>query len=230
MKIALIYFNEDLPNNRKHHSVNFQILRNWLSFYTKSNNKFGLHLLLDDKTNVPFFWRHGFTHIKDCNPPNRKDVLHKVGWLKSQAYDILGKCLVVDIDALIIKDISYLSNIDCEIAMSPDEGTKKKWVWAKSWPEATNKYNAGVLLLNSNKIRKEFVKLWKEKKEYMNYTFYDEIIFSSLMTTLKSQVLPESYNTLYSGNTNNSCNILHFSGQRKNSLLEYCKKMHNSLI
>jgi hypothetical protein len=220
MKIALVYFEENLPDDRKHHNVGFSMLKGWQRFYQNSKSNSTPCLLLDKKTKIPDFWEYEYIIVDDDTPPNRKDVLNKVGWLKQQAYDLLGKCVVMDIDAILKKSIDELSEIESPIAMAPDEGTYRDWHWKNDWSNAKHKYNAGVVYMNSSDIGSRFRELWNEYIRYLHITYFDEIIFSSLMTEMNGLVLNVDYNTSWDGK-DEDVKVLHFSGKRKKDLPAY---------
>lgn len=220
MKIALIYFEEKLPEDRKHHGVGYYMLEGWQRFYEQSNSSSTPCLLLDKKTKVPSFWDYEYIVVEDDTPEQRKDVLNKVGWIKHQAYDLLGQCVVMDIDAILKKSIDDLANIAEPIAMSPDDGTYRDWYWAIDWPDAKHKYNAGVLYMNSPKIGERFRKLWNEYIHYLDITYFDEVIFSALMTEMGGKILGRDYNTIWSGE-DKDVRVMHFSGERKKDLAAY---------
>lgn len=220
MKIALVYFEENLPDDRKHHTVGYRMLQGWQRYYKSSGTKAVPCLMLDKNTSVPSFWEYESIVVEDDTPQDRKDVLNKVGWIKHQAYDLLGQCVVMDIDALLKKSIDDLALVKEPIAMSPDGGTYRDWYWAKDWPSARYKYNAGVLYMNSPDIGKMFRELWDEKIKYISVTYYDEIIFSSILDTMKGKVLNVDYNTAWKG-CDEDVRVLHFSGDRKKDLQSY---------
>ena len=103
MKIALVYFEQDLPKDRKDHSVSWHMLDGWQKHYQLSDTKSLPVLLLDKKTKKPNFWQYESVIVENDTPKEYKDVLNKVGWIKHQSYDLLGKCVVMDIDALLRK-------------------------------------------------------------------------------------------------------------------------------
>lgn len=221
MKIALVYFEETLPKDREHHSVGYYMLQGWQNFFKRSGSIATPCLLLDRSTKAPAFWRYESVVVEDDTPDKRLDVLNKVGWLKHQAYDILGKCVVMDIDAILKKSIDDLSGLQEPIAMSPDEGTSKDWPWAIDWPVAKRKYNAGVLYLNSGGISKRFRELWNEYSDrYLHITYFDEIIFSAILTEMGGKVLNTEYNTSWNGQ-DEDVKVMHFSGTRKKDLAAY---------
>jgi len=226
MKIAIVYFEENLTGDRSHHQVSHQMLKGWQYFYERSQTAFEPCLILDDATQPPSFWKYGHVRASSPNPPSRIDVLNKVGWLKSQAYDLLGKCVVMDLDALLLDKIDELEDFSSEIAMSPDGGTiRDDWEWIKDWPEAKKKYNAGVLFLNSDRILPRFRELWDEKSEYLRITYFDEIIFSSMLTEMNGLILDTSFNTPWSGDIDyHGSRVLHFSGDRKSAMLPFLAK------
>lgn len=223
MKIALVYFEQKLENKRKHHEVNNFMLKGWQHFYEKSKTTTKPCLLLDSETKCPNFWKYESIVIKDANPPSQLDVLNKVGWIKSQAFKYVGKCIVMDIDAIILKPIDDLQNITECLAMSPDSGTEKNdWIWYSDWK--IKKYNAGVLYINCEHVLNDFRKLWTEKEEYLKITYFDEIIFSSLLNKY-GKILDKSYNTEWSGFGTNYSNakVIHFSGNKKDELKMFLK-------
>jgi len=229
MKIAIVYFEEKLSEDRSHHSVGSNLLHGWQRFYDESGSVSLPCLLIDKKTHIPNFWKYDVLVVKDDTPNECKDVLNKVGWIKHQAYDLLGKCVVMDLDAIMKSNIDDLADIQAPIAMAPDEGTYKNWHWNKDWVNAKHKYNAGVIYMNDQSIGYKFHHLWNEYIRYLDITYFDEIIFSSLMTELNGQILDTSYNTTWSGSDTDSAKVLHFSGRRKQDLHIYLNTHHHML-
>lgn len=226
MKIALVYFKEELQPNRKHHAVEDYMLEEWQKHYKLSGTKSIPCLLLDRKTMVPKFWEYDSIVVENDTPEKCKDVLNKVGWIKHQAYDLLGKCVVMDIDAFLKKSIDDLSFVEEDIAMAPDEGTYRSWPWANDWQTAKHKYNAGVIYINSFDVGKRFRELWKEKIKYLKITYYDEIIFSSILEEKKGKVLSTCYNLSWGSVLKENTRVIHFSGKRKEDLPNYLKKFN----
>lgn len=220
MKIALIYFEEKLSENRNHHTVNSNMLFIWQYYYDKSGSRSRPCLLLDNKTSVPDFWKYDHIVVEDCMPHPYKDVLNKVGWMKHQAFDLLGKCVVMDVDAILKLSIDDLSSLPNQIAMAPDPGTYRKWPWCDEWPSARFKYNAGVLYMNSGAISGMFKEMWLKYTKHIDITYFDEIIFSAILHEMSGKVLDTEYNTIWDG-ADKDTRVLHFSGNRKQELYNY---------
>lgn len=230
MKIALVYFKEKVQASRMHHEVKDYMLEAWQKHYKLSGTKSIPCLLLDKKTSAPKFWEYDSVVVKNDTPKERKDVLNKVGWIKHQSYDLLGKCVVMDIDAFLKKSIDDLYLVEEDIAMAPDDGTYRNWPWANDWPTAKYKYNAGVIYMNSPDLGKRFRELWKEKIKYLDITYYDEIIFSSILEEKKGKVLSTCYNWGWGGFIKENARVIHFSGNRKKDLSNYLKKFYEKVL
>ena len=225
MKIAIPYFENQ---GQRGHNVYRDMLVVWQYHYDKSKTTLPVCLLIDTKTGDIPEWNHEIIVVKDDTPQIYQDVLHKVGWLKHQAYDLLGTSLIMDLDAFPIQNLDYLEKINCKIAMTPDPvPTTHKWPWVYDWPEAAIKYNAGVMILNNPKIKDHFRQLWHYKSHWMSkITYYDEVIFSSLMNSFNGVKLTDSenYHIGHPYLTTVDIKIIHFSGlKRKNALTEYIK-------
>lgn len=220
MKIALVYFEQNLPKDRKHHSVGNYMLKGWQKFYDSSGSKSIPCLMLDRNTKVPNFWKYEHIIVENDTPKECKDVLNKVGWMKHQAYDLLGKCIVMDIDAILKKSIDSLEEINEPIAMSPDAGTYRDWPWKDDWKDAKFKYNAGVVYMNSSDIGQRFRQLWQQYIKYLSITYFDEIIFSSILKEMNGKILQTKYNKSWDG-FDEDVNVLHFSGERKKDLKQF---------
>jgi hypothetical protein len=222
MKIPLVvvYFDEKLDKSRKHHEVTNKLIKLWTRFYKKSFQNFHPMMLLDVNTEIPKDWPYDCIRVADSEPPYRFDVLHKVGWIKSQAYDLVGKCIVCDLDCIFIKKFDYDFLDDYSIAM-PVDISKRKY---KDWPDIQEELNAGFIFQNSKDIRKKFINLWSSRSDYSNITYFDEIIFSSILFELQGKVLDSSFNVsweydddaqLYKKLIDKNSKILHFHGKRK---------------
>jgi hypothetical protein len=181
--------------------------------------------------NIPD-WEHAVCRVVDDTPPGGVDVLHKVGWLKHQAFELLGPSLVLDLDAFPEAPLDSIPAPTAPIAMVPDPGELRIWPWAESWPAAARKYNAGVLWLNSEQIAGRFQQLWQERCAWLpRVTYFDEVIFSALMFELGGLTLPDRCNHQdgYAyGSEVESPMIRHFSGiQRKDALTDYVTRRLN---
>jgi len=222
MKLGIIYFEETQPDDRKHHEVNKFLLAGWINCYRQSKSSLEVYMLTDEKTKIPSCWPYKVCRVEDSDPPKRKDVLQKVGWIKSQAYEYLGKCVVMDIDALLIGKIDPIKDLQCEIAMAPDSGSNK--LWSEDWPEVGHKHNAGVLILNSSKILETFREIWNDKEEFMNTTYYDELIFSTMLHSMDGHMLDKKYNFVWEQGSNlENVSVVHFPGNRKKDLIRFIK-------
>jgi hypothetical protein len=222
MKIALVYFEETLPDDRRHHRVGHGLLRGWQRFYKTSGTIARPCLLLDRTTPVPDFWEYDSVVVED-DTVERRDVLNKVGWIKAQAHALLGQCVVMDIDALLHAPIDDLASLPCPLAMAPDYGTDLPREWAADWPAAAKKYNAGVLYLNSPAVLPRFREVWAERAaKYLGVTYFDEVIFSALLTELGGHVLSPDFNTIWDGyKAYPTARVIHFNGRRKADLGGY---------
>jgi hypothetical protein len=233
MKISIVYFEENLKNDRKHHNVNNSLLKNWQYFYKKSKTKFEPYLLLDKKTKLPNIWEYNYKIIQDDTPPNNFDVLNKVGWIKSQSFDQLGKCIVMDCDAIILNCLDHLEEINSPMAMAHDPSERTY----DNWKEVGVELNAGFMIFNSNLIIEEFKKIWKNKFNFFgNITYFDELIFSAINYKLNGLDLGNEYNASWEiGNNkemfdqyyNKKNKILHFHGKRKDQIEEFLKNILN---
>lgn len=223
MNISLIYFTESIDDRRKHHSVSQNMLKMWQYFFRKSGTQLKPVLLTDKQTQVPTFWEHDVMVVKDSEPPDRLDVLHKVGWLKMQACDLLGKTLVMDLDALVVRPIDELADISGPIAMSPYPTVSN----TESWP--FKRLNAGTMILNSPEIAERFKKIWQErKKRFLFKTYFDELIFTALHTELNGYVLADCYQAEWEAGNDQSLDaafrnennkVLHFCGASRKQQL-----------
>lgn len=218
MKIAVVYFNADkLPKDRQHHGVTDVMMDVWLHWYRRSGTTLQPVLLVDKDTTVPDQWSYDVLCISQVEPPTRKDVLNKVGWMKAQAYELLGRCVVMDLDAIPVRSLDPLAKFDCQLAMSPDFGLRT--TWRQDFPEVGTKNNAGVMVFNSAQIWPEFQKLWTKHWDKWNHiTYFDELLFTILNHRMGIE-LPIIYNmppdegvaeSLASG-----ARVVHFSGDRK---------------
>jgi hypothetical protein len=225
MKISIPYF--ELPSQRGH-SVYRDMLVAWQYKYIRSGTTLPVCLLTDRATGPIPEWRYEIVVLEDDTPAQYSDVLHKVGWLKHQAYDVLGRTLVMDLDAFPRKNLDYLAHSECSIAMTPDPGPPKQWPWGADWPAASRKYNAGVMIFDDPRISTQFRKLWDEKMHWQSkITYYDEVIFSALMVELDGLPLSDLENLHvgfpYAEPLDPS--IIHFSGLgRKGDLNDYVQK------
>ncbi len=231
MKIAIVYFNSVLSDDRKHHTVYDWMLKGWMYFYQKSYTTLQPCLLTDELTKIPSFWPYEVCVLKDSVPPTSRDILNKVGWMKAQAFNLVQDCLVMDMDALILKDITEIQDIKCDIAMAKDFDSHLGWEFSNRVPELPFKYNAGVMLLRSSKIFSRFKELWLEKEKISDITYYDEILFNLILNEMNGIVLEHNYNgdwnldnTLGYKDICKDVKILHFRGYRKLEMKNFLKE------
>jgi hypothetical protein len=229
MKIGIVYFQENLNKERKHHEVNKLQIEAWCYFYKKSKTTLKPYLL-SDQTKKPIGWEFDIIEVKDPNPPVRYDVLNKVGWIKAQGYETLGPCIIMDLDCCILQNLDHLKELECPIAMPIDPSRR---IYA-DWPEVGEELNAGLILMNSPEILSRFKYWWTTKTHYLKITYFDEIIFSAICREFCGQILQESYNgtwpigddaALETLHSNPGTIILHFHGKRKNQLEKFYKKV-----
>lgn len=227
--IALVYFVEKLAGDRKHHEVNDGMLKAWAWHYRRSGTTLRPCLLMDRTTEPPAWWEYDAVRLADCDPPQRRDVLNKVGWMKAQAYTELGPCLLMDIDNLILTDIDHLADRAVPMAMPTDPARR---VYA-DWPEVGEELNAGLMWLNSPAILPEFRRWWDAKLDpyFSLKTYYDELIFSAVCRQMGGVELPEDYNGSWEVGDDagmfavaRRAKVLHFHGHRKAQLETYLKK------
>lgn len=228
MIIAIPYFEQQ---TNILHSVNHDMLLAWQYTYMKSGSSLPVVLLKDSMTQVPKVWRFDTLTVVESEPDKYHHVLNKVGWLKSQAFELLGHTLIIDLDAFIISNIDYIADIKCEMAMVPDplkDGQSINYHWLDSWPQANKKYNAGVMVLNHKGILPGFRKMWTEYQHLMpGITYYDEVIFSVLMGQFNSTALTdtENYHVGWPYDSKVEPNVLHFSGKsRKSELNDFVRQ------
>lgn len=228
MKIVIPYFEQELDGDRQGHQVNRDMLVAWQIAYERSGTQMPVYLLTDRWTPELPDWKHKRVIAVDDTPPQQSDVLHKVGWLKHQAYDLCGPCVVMDLDAFPQQPLDVLGEMtDASLAMVPDPGYPKNYPWSRGWHEISRKFNAGVMVMNSPEICPKFRELWHERYDQWHHiTYFDELIFSALMSQLpRSLALPYSFNVhdnYPSARPHFDPFVLHFSGNvRKEALQEY---------
>ena len=226
MRIVIPYFEPETQIEGQHR-VYRDMLRAWQYSYDCSGTTLPVYLLTDSVTPPIHDWRHGVVVCPDADPPYAVNVLNKVGWLKHQAFKLMGRSLVMDLDAFPQKNLDYMSEIDCSIAMTPDPGEPKTWQWRFDWPEAARKYNAGVMILNDERIYTRFRELWLYKKIWIpGVTYFDELIFTAMMVEYGGVDLTDKENCHagYAYEEAVDPAVLHFSGMdRKEALDEYVK-------
>lgn len=224
MKIALIYFSANLPESRKKHEINSDMLKHWSFFYKNSGSNLEPFLITDQNTKIPTFWDFPYVRIKEDSPICQKDILNKVGWLKMQSYKYIGHCLVLDLDAIIIRNIDELKHVTSPLTMSPYPISLSNRI---EWPYW--KFNAGTMIINSSIVEDKFRSLWFEREEFSHITYYDELIFTEICLSFGGVSIHPKYQAEWVGgddldlkktyiNKNNK--ILHFCGNEKKEQLK----------
>jgi len=136
------------------------ILKGWLECYRLSGNTLPLGMVTDDQTKVPSFWK-GDVRIAPIQRPTfaTKYGLIKADLLKAQAYECYNQeCLVLDIDAFPLVDLSPIANGECVFAMAPNAGIRRY----KQWPQMGRELSAGCMRMNSSKIFSTFLKYFND--------------------------------------------------------------------
>lgn len=226
MKIGVVYFSHNITEeSRKHHSVSDNLLSLWLRFYKHSQTTIQPVLITDQNTIIPKIWDYEYVRVSDCDPKKSKDVLNKVGWLKHQAFDYIGKCLLLDVDAFIVSNLDDLNNYDCPFAMAMDFNSyEKEWWFYQEWPECKYKHNAGVMILNTPEVGTMFKIIWEEKfDQFQTITFLDEVIFSEIKNKLNGASLDLRYNHVWDYSLPEDCKIVHFSGENKYKIKDFVR-------
>lgn len=228
--IGIIYFDEKLNPDRDHHSVSESLLNIWLKFYKQSNTGLKPVLLTDKSTNIPKVWKYEVVRINDDQPPYKRDVLHKVGWLKAQCYNYIGRCLILDLDCIIVNSIDEIDEINTSFAMPKEKNS----TFLHKILDLKEKYNGGCIFQNTDLIFPMFKKYWIRESEHAKITYLDEIIFTKICQQLNGVILSQKYNISWDiGYTNHAIcqyfnpesKIIHFHGYRKNELNTFLKSI-----
>lgn len=223
MKLAIVYFNTaKVPDSRKHHRVYDFMLRTWAMTYRLSGTPLEPVLLTDRQTVVPACWPYSSVVIEDADPPVANDVLNKVGWIKGQAFEAVGKCVVMDLDAFIVRNVGELAELTCPIGMVKDPGAEQ--IWSAAVPEVGVKHNAGVVVLNES-CRDEFRRLWNLYWPGQKHvTYFDELLFT-IMTHRRGVSMPQRYNYVVQEDdeisevvSGGGAKIVHYPGSRKHMI------------
>lgn len=228
MKIAIIYFNKaNIPDNRKHHEIHDYMLQTWVRTYQSSGTTLQPVILTDRSSTIPSFWPYEVQIIDQTEPPKTNDVLNKVGWMKGQAFEKVGRCLLMDLDAFIIKNIDEMASFQCALAMAPD--VKPDHEWYKHFPGINFKHNAGVMIVNKS-CWDRFQQLWHELWPTLGHiTYFDEVLFN-IMLSEDGVVLDQQYNTIVQESADinqiiqSSTKILHYPGRRKHLIKDLMRK------
>jgi hypothetical protein len=228
MKLAIVYFNTaKMPEDRKHHQVYDFMLQTWAATYRASGTTLEPILLIDKQTQVPSIWPYGSIVIENPDPPEIRDVLNKVGWIKGQAFEAVGRCVVMDLDAFIVKNVNELAELNCPIGMVKDFGVEQ--IWSEALPEVGIKHNAGVIVLNENPWL-EFQQLWqKHWSKHNKVTYFDELLFS-IMLHKQGRSLPGIYNRAMQEKDaieeilRSEAKIIHYPGRRKHMMKDLMRQ------
>jgi len=213
MKLCLIHINGEDKNKINESEV---LLRYWI----KSNEKFvdknfDLCLLTDGLSIVPEFWEKQIAIVKYPLPPTYTHVLHRVGWVRAQAFDTVGRCLVMDTDTSIIKPIDELCLINCSISMA------KALLPKPAWKEVVAKHNVGVMIQNFKEIWERFRDIYFKHLEHLIIPNYEEHVFGEIFHTIdNAKLLNIKYNYNYRSTHHEKAVILHYTFQQKPKLLK----------
>jgi hypothetical protein len=242
MKIGLVYFYESPVPGRKVSPINLEMLEAWTYFLGRSGTKLPVCMLTDTTTEIPALWPYEVIRLPNTEPPERRDVFNKVGWIKAQAFEQLGHCLIMDVDALPLMSLDPLADIQAEIAMVPDAGRtwedagKHGWNVDAGFGIVGAKHNAGVMILGSRRIWPMFQAAWKQHwSEFGRFNFFDEMVFSALRHKLGGATLPQEYNVEAAATAEgvwaqrNAGRVLHFRALHKPKLTEFYRRMRNEV-
>lgn len=180
-------------------------------YHYKKNPCLPVVILTDQETTIPSFWEYGYIRVGTFYE-KQFDFLNKVGLIKAQAFRLLGKTLIMDLDTVIAGDLRDLSHLKCDLALVQDHVPT---VWDNYL--GFRKKNAGVILNNVD-LFDEFMAIWNQDNVFDKVTFKDEIIFSLLTKKYEYLELGEVYNCC---DPSKFAKIYHFHGKHKNLIKLY---------
>ena len=130
--------------------------------------------------------------------------------VKAQGYAALGRCIVLDVDAVVVGSLGDLDNLNTPLAMVRDVGAI-----LRGWSQTAMEMNAGFSLQNDERIWPLYQKFWNEYlTKYPARQCYGQFIFGRVLKELGGQELPRCWNvmgTIAKPDTR----ILHFFGGHK---------------
>ncbi len=150
-KIALLHLHVPLPPEESYRSIVSFLVEGWATMYKRSGTTMEPVLLHDGKSIIPKKWPYEVAQLTIEEPPKPTKILDRVVWLKSQLYNQLGRCLVVDWDCLFLQNLDHLDDLNEPMAMpiSRNEGS----------------FGSGLVLMNSPDICQRVGQFWNQSPE-----------------------------------------------------------------
>jgi len=102
LKICIVFFD---PRHKVWDDYSDEIIRNWIFWYKRSGTKLAPVLLTDSYTSIPKSWAYDVVRCKCDSPPFSIYADDISVWIKAQAYESVGRCVLIDVDALLVKNI-----------------------------------------------------------------------------------------------------------------------------
>lgn len=228
-----------------------QLMQRWLNYFRSSNPQ-ALPILATDATSDVSFWPSKVVRCKipQFDPPaslKRHGELYKCAWIKSHCYDLVGRCVVTESDALFLRNIDDLFDLNCEMAMCKfhprDDRYKLEGVspnlkcQIRHWQTDSASFGmalmGGVQVYNTSISKIYETYFGRREEDWIKHNKYNngkrcnlaitEFIFSAICSQIGT-VIPHEYNWLHMwGEHPPETRILHFAGDQsyKHKMLEF---------
>lgn len=237
VEVAIVMLNSLLKHSEETLSINLYILNDGLNILSR----YTLKKLFGSVFKIHFIK----VNNSDFNKFHLSNHVSLATYYRLIVSDLLplnvSRVLYLDCDLLISKDISHLYELEIgnfELAAAPDYLSKypKHFKNLMSFGNHTY-FNAGVLILNLDKMRKnksacQLMKIASEYGSQLKYWDQDvlNMYYHSNYKLLAKQYnyLPSYFNNTSSAPNHDSFNILHFTGAAK-PWTKYCQHPLNYL-
>lgn len=237
-----------------------EIAKCWLHFYRQSGTTAKPILVTDEESDTSF-WPLEVARVKIPNfdkvdnfgrweTPERFYQLEVVGWLGAVSYDLVGPCIVMEPDTVILRNIDEMFDIDCKMGCCEFSPLDRRYTLPGVTPESrplirdwkTNKTIPGNLLMGGVQIHNvsmsEMYRYYYERRRedwiwdarYENGEKCGLAVVEFIYSIICSQIgiaLPNKYNWLNMwGPYPDDTRVLHFNGDivHKNQMLSLLGK------
>ncbi len=143
--------------------------------------------------------------------------------VKAQGYATLGRCIVIDVDAVVVGSLADLDDLESPLAMARDKGAI-----LRSWSQTAMEMNAGFSLQNDARIWPLYERFWKEYlPQFSQRQCYGQFIFGRVLKELGGLELPSKWNQM-GVEMKADTRVLHFFGGHKLQMVNTVKRILES--
>ena len=199
--VAVCLFGDDLPQ---------WMVDCWLQAWEASGNTNEVVGLTHPASPPACDWPFPLVNVAHSALPEALGTPGASDAIKAQGYATLGRCIVIDVDALVIGSLGEMDTLDTPLAMVRDKGAI-----LRGWSQVAMEMNAGFSLQDDARIWSLYQRFWNEYlSKYPQRQCYGQFIFGRVLQELGGDELPRKWNNM--GIVKDSdTRVLHFFGGHK---------------